>query len=316
MSNKPLNIISLFDGMSCGQIAINKFVNKGEYNWYASEIDKPAMNVTQHNFPDTKQIGDIRGITSETLKSIDGKVFMVMGGSPCTDLSIAGTRKGIVTKENIRITTLEQYLQLKEDNFEFQGQSYLFWEFIRVVKETKPKYFFLENVVMTGPNKVWEHVISNELGVKPIRINSSLVSAQNRDRLYWTNIPNVSVPEDREIFMKDIIEGAVAGYGSSNRKHHPTDIGWTKKVATMRIDNKANCLTKGGNRRKVKFINGDIRPLTVGECELLQTVPLGYTDVIGVCNTSRYAMLGNGWTVDVISHLFSTIPEFSKVKVF
>lgn len=315
MSNKPLNIISLFDGMSCGQIAVNKFLNKGDYNWYASEIDKPAMNVTQHNFPDTNQLGDIRGITSETLKSIDGQVFMVMGGSPCTDLSIAGSRKGIVTKENIRITTLEQYLQLKEDNFEFQGQSYLFWEFIRVVKETKPKYFFLENVVMTGKNKMWEHVISDELGVKPIRINSSLVSAQNRDRLYWTNIPNVSVPEDREIFMKDIIEGAVAGYGYSNVEFKNTPTRWTK-VDTMRPDNKANCLTKGGNRRKVKFLNGDIRPLTVGECELLQTVPLGYTDVIGVCNTARYAMLGNGWTVDVISHLFSTIPEFSKVKVF
>lgn len=315
MSKKPLNIISLFDGMSCGQIAINKFIDKEDYNWYASEIHKPAMNVTQHNFPDTNQLGDIRGITNKSLKSIDGQVFMVMGGSPCTDLSIAGTRRGIVTKENIRITTLKQYLQLKKDNFEFHGESYLFWEFIRVVKETKPKYFFLENVVMKGQNKFWENVISNELGVKPIRINSSLVSAQNRDRLYWTNIPNVSVPEDREIFMSDIIEGAVAGYGYSNVEFKNTDTRWTR-VDTMRPDNKSNCLTKGANRRKVKFLNGDIRPLTVGECELLQTVPLGYTDVIGVSNTSRYGMLGNGWTVDVISHLFSTIPEFSKVNVY
>jgi DNA (cytosine-5)-methyltransferase 3A len=314
MSKKPLNIISLFDGMSCGQIAINKFINKGDYNWYASEIDKPAMNVTQHNFPDTIQLGDVRSITNDNLKSSIGEVFMVMGGSPCTDLSIAGSRKGIVTKENIRITTLGQYLQLKKDNFEFHGESYLFWEFIRVVKETKPKYFFLENVVMTGKNKFWEQVISKELGVQPIRINSSLVSAQNRDRLYWSNIPNLSVPQDREIFMSDIVEGSVAGFGYRGVKLTKTDEKYTK-IGTMRVDNKANCLTKGGTTRRVKFLNGDVRPLTVGECELLQTVPLGYTDVIGVCNTSRYAMLGNGWTVDVISHLFSTIPEFSKVKV-
>lgn len=302
-------IISLFDGMSCGQIAINEFVDPSEYKWYASEIEKQAMKVTQHNFPDTIQLGDVRFITDDQIKTM-GEIFMVVGGSPCTDFSIAGKRKGMTTKENLNITSLDQYLKLKEEGFEFMGQSYLFWEYVRIVNVAKPKYFLLENVLMRGKNKFWEDVISNTLNVRPIRINSALVSAQNRDRLYWTNIPGVTIPKDKEILLYDVIYPAYGGYGLrgiKNKNANPSHT-WIQN-GTTRQDFKANCLTKSSSCRYIEMLNGFRRPLTVEECELLQTVPKGYTDVPGVRYNARYNMLGNGWTVDVIKHIYSFIPE-------
>jgi DNA (cytosine-5)-methyltransferase 3A len=310
MKKNKFTIISLFDGMSCGQIAINRLIKRSMYNWLASEIDKGAMGITQFNFPDTIQLGDVTKLDKKGIKKLVDQVFMVMGGSPCTDVSIAGNRKGMVTKENIRITSLKQYLQLKKDGFEFHGESYLFWEFVRVVKETKPKYFFLENVLMKGKNKFWEDVISKELGVQPIRVNSSTMSIQNRERLYWTNIPNITVPEDRNINVPDVIEDAVTGYGFRGVKLKKTDKNYTRK-GTARIDNKLNCLTKSSGCRYVKLSSGEVRPLTLEECEVAQTVPVGYvSNVPNVRKSDKFTALGNGWTVDVIEHMFSFIPEF------
>jgi DNA (cytosine-5)-methyltransferase 3A len=303
------NIISLFDGMSCGQIAINEYLSKDEYKWFASEIHYPSMNVTNHNFPQTVQLGDVSKITGTMLPK---DVFMVMGGSPCTDLSIAGSKRGIVME------TLDEYLKLKKEGFEFKGESYLFWEFVRIVKMTKPKYFFLENVNMTGKNKKWIKVISDVLGVQPIRINSSLVTAQNRDRLYWTNIPGITTPEDRNIKLGDIIEGAVGGFGKRGVIKKGEIKPGEKKYyypGSTRKDSKANCLTKGTRCAYYKDTTGNEHKLTIEHCEVLQGVPVGYTNVIGVCKTDRYAMLGNGWTVPVIEHLFSKIPEFELVEV-
>lgn len=303
------NVISLFDGMSCGQIALNYFLYGSQYRWYTSEIDPNAAKVTKHNFPNTIPLGDIRFITDEQIKAI-GPVFMVMGGSPCTDFSIAGKRKGMTTTENVRITSLEQYLKLKDEGFEFHGQSYLFWEYVRILKIAKPRYFLLENVIMKGKHKFWEYVITNVLSVQPLRINSSLVSAQNRDRLYWTNIPGVTIPEDREIVMYDVIHKAYAGYGIRGvRNENPTPgHTWIQK-GVSRKDFKSNCLTKGGSCRMVEMMDGTIRPLTVNECEKLQTIPVGYTSVPGVSDTARFAMIGNGWTVEVIKHILSFIPK-------
>lgn len=201
-----MNVLSSFDGMSGGQIALTELdipIDK----YYASEIDKYAMQFTIQNFPDTIQVGDVRELDINKLDKID----LLIGGSPCQSLSMAGKRKGLSTKEGIEIFDLEMYLELKENGFEFEGQSYLFWEYIRIYNDLlergdNPK-FFLENVEM---GKKWESVFNDILGRKGIHINSALVSAQNRRRIYWTDIhDDIPQPEDRGILLRDILEEEV-----------------------------------------------------------------------------------------------------------
>lgn len=213
-----MNILSLFDGMSCGQIAL-KEISYSIDNYYASEVDKHAIKLVKHNFPNTRHIGDVRNIDISELPKID----LLMGGSPCQNFSFAGTRKGMSTKTEEEITTLERYLELKKQDFEFEGESYLFWEFLRILKEIRKKNnpdvkFLLENVVMA---KKWEGVINRALGIYPVKINSSLVSAQNRKRLYWSNVrvmqyglfgekaTDIPQPKDKELTLKDILEDKV-----------------------------------------------------------------------------------------------------------
>ena len=205
-----MNVLSLFDGMSCGQQALQRAGISIE-KYYASEIDKYAIQVTQHNFPDTIQIGDVTKVSAKDLPEI----FLLLGGSPCQSFSFAGKRKGMSTKCETEILTLEHYLELKAEGYEFEGQSYLFWEFMRLLHETKPKYFLLENVIM---GEKWEKVLSKAIGVNAIEINSALVSAQNRRRLYWTNIglapaglfgdleSIIKQPKDKGILLKNILE--------------------------------------------------------------------------------------------------------------
>lgn len=177
-----MNVLSLFDGMSCAQIALERSgieIN----NYFASEIDKYAIKVTQANYPNTIQLGDIRNIKAEDLPEID----LLIGGSPCQGFSFAG----------------------KQLNFD-DPRSKLFFEFVRLLKECKPKYFLLENVKM---KKGYQDIISDYLGVEPIEINSALVSAQNRRRLYWTNIPNIQQPKDKKIYWGDVREFGVKWSG-------------------------------------------------------------------------------------------------------
>ena len=171
-----MNVLSLFDGMSCGQIALKKLGAKVD-NYYASEIDKYAIKVAKENFPNTVHLGDVTKITSVPYNV---KIDLLIGGSPCQGFSKSGNRL----------------------NFD-DPRSKLFFEFVRILKLVKPKYFMLENVVM---NKESRDIISEYLGVEPIEINSNLVSAQSRRRLYWTNIPNVTIPEDKGIVIRDILE--------------------------------------------------------------------------------------------------------------
>jgi DNA (cytosine-5)-methyltransferase 3A len=170
-----MNVLSLFDGMSCGQIALNR-IGVTNYKYYASEIDKHAIKLTQHNFPNTIQVGSVTELKGSALPKID----LLIGGSPCQGFSFSG----------------------KQLNFD-DPRSKLFFEFVRLIEETNPKYWLLENVVM---KKEYQDVITQYLGVEPIKINSSLVSAQNRERLYWTNIPNVTQPKDKGILLSDILE--------------------------------------------------------------------------------------------------------------
>lgn len=311
-----MNVLSLFDGISCGQVGLNKLGIKYE-NYYACEIDKHAISITQKNFPNTIQLGDVTKIKGENLPKID----LLIGGSPCQGFSFAG----------------------KQLNFE-DPRSKLFFEFVRLKKELNPKYFLLENVKM---KKMYQDVITEHLGVNPIQINSSLVSAQNRVRLYWTNIPNVEQPEDKGILLPDILETGVvdrdksycldANYWKGNtleqyltksrrqivfterrteeakliRKEYREKYGRDfcprrSKELVPREDDKCNCLTTSLTKEHILLDESyNFRKLTPVECERLQTLPDNYTE--GISNTQRYKALGNGWTVDVISHIFKNM---------
>jgi DNA (cytosine-5)-methyltransferase 3A len=329
-----MNVLSLFDGISCGQIALDQ-LDFNVDNYYAAEIDKWAIQVAKKNYPNTKHLGDVTELKGDDLPKID----LLIGGSPCQGFSFAG----------------------KQLNFD-DPRSALFFEFVRLLKETNPKYFLLENVRM---KQEYQDVISEHLGVKPIMINSALMSAQNRVRLYWTNIPNIEQPEDKGIVLKDILEDGVGDrpcelkeFNKDSTCHHAataTDIKGNESIKRVYADSgkSPTVTTMGGGHREPKVLCGRIvgrkinpetgrrddynpdikavqrleprldeksgtlttvqkdnvvvipptyRKLTPLECERLQTVPDDYTE--GVSNTQRYKMLGNGWTVDVIKHIF------------
>lgn len=263
-----MNILSLFDGLSCGQIALNRVGIKYD-KYFASEIDKFAIQVTQHNYPETIQIGDVTQVKGSDLPQID----LIIGGSPCQGFSFAG----------------------KQLNFD-DPRSALFFEFVRLIEECKPKYFLLENVVM---KKEYEDVITEHMGVEPILINSNLVSAQNRKRLYWTNIPNIKQPEDLNIKMSDILLSGQHIMVSKQKKEHKP--GGEKSSTLLARDYKGF----GNQQMSGVMDNNNIRMLTPIEYERLQNVPDNYSSVVS--NTQRYKMLGNGWTVDVIAHIFKNI---------
>jgi len=291
---KGISVLSLFDGMSCGQIALNRIGIEYD-NYFASEIDKHAIKVTQTNYPNTIQLGDVTKIKGSDLPKID----LLIGGSPCQGFSFAG--KGL--------------------NFE-DPRSKLFFEFVRMlneIKETNPDVLFLlENVKM---KKEFQDIITEHLGVEPIEINSNLVSAQNRKRIYWTNIQNVKTPNDKCIFIEDIIENGSALTDKSQtivatiyKENAKSMIKRNKKGLLVIIDDmyknrperiyedKAPTLRSERNGLKVKN-EYEVRKLSVVECERLQNVPDNYTNAVS--DTQRYKMLGNGWTVDVIVHIFS-----------
>ena len=333
-----INVLSLFDGMSCGQIALERVGIKVN-NYFASEIDKYAIQVTKHNYPNTKHIGDVTKVKGAELPKID----LLIGGSPCQGFSFAG----------------------KQLNFD-DPRSKLFFEFVRLLEETKPKYFLLENVKM---KKEYQDIITEYLGVEPIVINSNLVSAQNRTRYYWTNIPKIEQPNDKGLSLKDITEDGLQSLGLAQRGRYneegkvvqkyelngteksnamttvskdtllfiPVDKhssssglvclgGVMKPTHKLWLDNgkllqrnfsqgnrvyssegksaTLNANSGGiGGKTGLYEIDGVIRKLTRLECERLQTVPDGYTSVVS--DTQAIKMLGNGWTVDVITHIFN-----------
>lgn len=219
MNKNGINVLSLFDGMSCGQIALKELGIKVD-KYYASEIDKHAIKQTMLNFPDTIQLGSVTEVDARKLGHID----LLIGGSPCQSFSFAGRRNGMSTETNEEVYTLERYLELKNEGFRFVGESYLFWEYMRIlgeVRETNPNvFFFLENVEM---GEKWESVLTKAIGIPGVHINSALVSAQNRRRIYWTNIktkteglfgwtvPDIPQPEDRGIMLSDVLEDEVEG---------------------------------------------------------------------------------------------------------
>ena len=335
-----MNVLSLFDGMSCGMLALDRLGIKVD-KYYASEIDKYAMQVSAANYPEIIQVGDVCDLKSKDFKDID----LILAGSPCQGFSFAGK-------------------QLAFDD----PRSALFFEFIRLLKEIKPKYFLLENVKM---KKEYLQIISEQVsacypeitfGIEPIFINSSLVSAQSRQRYYWTNIPNVEQPKERGIVLKDILED---GFDTERDKSHCLDanyykgssvenyfkksrrqmvfkdsqqnsmvlapqklveikagafrarsldengkrVAWKdvkpKQVLETRKDEKSNSITSVQKDNVLTKDEVYWRKLSPRECERLQTVPDDYTN--SVSNTQRYKMLGNGWTVEVITHILKNM---------
>ena len=303
---EKINVLSLFDGMSCGQIALNKVGIEYE-NYFASEIDEYGIKVSTHNYPATKHLGNVKEIDYSKLPKID----LLIGGSPCQSFSFAGKQKGMTTKDNVEILTLEHYLELKNDGFEFQGQSYLFWEYMNALNILKPKYFLLENVKMSDK---WKKVLSKAIGFEPILICSGNISAQNRPRYYWTNIPNVVEPSKIDIKLKDILETTVDDkYNIKNErvgtlmKFLSKNYKVTGKVPTLTTELEHSTGKNFYPKTLVEIFDvlGYYRRLTPIEVERLQTVPDNYTSV--VTDTERYRMLGNGWTVDVIAHIFKQL---------
>jgi DNA-cytosine methyltransferase len=304
---KIKNALGLFDGISCGQVALQR-AGVTYDTYYASEIVENSIKITQKNFPNTVQLGDIAKWREWNLENVD----LIIGGSPCQGFSAAGNKL----------------------NFN-DPRSKLFFDFVDVLEHHKPKYFLLENVKMKGE---WRDIITEYLGVKPILINSNLVSAQNRPRYYWTNIPNIQQPQDKGIFLKDIIEDNVdekyyLSQKNKNFRSVATPFALTErrteeakkirreyqhkygrdfsprrgKELVARNDGKMNCLTKTYSLKEhTLFDNQNIyRKLTPVECERLQTLPNGYT--AGFSDSQRYKVLGDGWTVDVIAHIFRNI---------
>lgn len=248
-----MKILSLFDGMSCGQQALERAGIKVD-NYFASEIDKHAIKVTMANYPNTIQLGSVVNVDGYSLPKID----LLIGGSPCQSFSFAGKRKGMATKCDTEILTLEHYLELKAEGYEFEGQSYLFWEYMRLLNEVKPKYFLLENVEM---GEKWEKILSKAIGVKPIEINSALVSAQNRRRLYWTNIGMqpmglfddlesiIPQPKDKGILLKDILESEVDAKYYLSQQRIETMLKSERSVPYVDEETKKfNCLLAGYNK--------------------------------------------------------------------
>lgn len=341
-----MKILSLFDGISCARVALARARIPVE-EYLASEIDPYAIQISQTRWNDVTHTGDVKKLDFMKLHYRPAyKPDLLIGGSPCQDLSIAKrNRKG-----------------LKGD------RSSLFYEFVRILRETRPKYFILENVASMSEES--KNIISKELGVEPIMINAALVSAQQRKRLFWTNIPNVKLPEDRNIFLKDIIEegfterdkslAITATYSHACAKdyflkgHRQMIFNKPVRVAQYgkggqgdriySIDGKSVTLSANGGGRGAKtglyiiqkargnnkggiralngktptltssswefnnklFKDGVIRKLTPIECERLQGLPDNYTS--GISNSQRYKVLGNAFNVDVIAHILSFIP--------
>jgi len=295
-----MRVLSTFNGMGCLWIALAELGITPDVA-FSSEIDKYATQISDKNYPGVIQLGDVTGIGPE----YTGRIDFLAGGTPCQNLSMAVINN------------------LKHNQGLSGEKSKLFYEFLRLKQELQPKYFLLENV--GGMTTVNKDMISYALGVEPIRINSNLFTAQDRDRLYWTNIPIPELPEDKGVVLMDIVEppelvpekywyDVPFTYNGDEAKVQATlhinghDI--LKRV--YNLNGKCGTLTKvsGGSQQKKVFQDGRCRKLMPIEYERLQNVPDGYTS--GVSDGQRYNMLGNGWTVDVIKHILSGMLVYVK----
>ena len=315
-----VNVLSLFDGISCGMIALERSGIKVD-NYYASEIEKSAIEISSKNYPNITRLGDITKIKDDILSQLP-KIDLILAGSPCQGFS----RNGNMLNFN-------------------HPQSKLFFDFVRILEwvrenNNKDVKFLLENVEM---KKEWKNVITEYVEVQPIEINSNLLSAQNRPRVYWTNIEGVNIPKNADIKLMDILDDNIDTSDFINHKGILVDDSFNENELNLidvindevRISQATkqgyivsengdgvnlsfpNSKTRRGRVIKQKtntldkscnicvYCNGILRKLTINELEKLQTLPVGYT--LGVSETKRRAAIGNGWTVDVIAHILKNI---------
>lgn len=296
-----MNVLSLFDGISCGMVALERVGIKVD-NYDAYEIEKNAIKISEKNYPNINHLGDVFQGDFSCSPVTHEKYDILIGGSPCTYWSIA-------QKADSRETVSEGF-----------GWE-LFSQYLRALNEAKPKYFIYENNKSMSP--VIKAEITKHLGVEPIYINSSLVSAQSRKRLYWTNIPNVGLPEDRGILLSDILESgrvdrdkslciARRYAGCSGSQSYLCRRYWGKSFYQLVFEGDIDVLKsiwKNNPRFECAPSYKNARRLTVVECERLQTLPDNYTAVEGLSDVPRIEAIGNGWTVDVIAHIMSYIPK-------
>lgn len=297
-----MNVLSLFDGMSCGRIALER-ANIHVDNYFSVEIKKHALSLVRKRFPKTVLLGDIKDVhfchdhfeikngDSWIEDGIKCKIDLLIGGSPCKGISMLNQKQqGLLHNESI-----------------------LFWDFVRLYKQTKPKYFLLEN---TPGQKVATNLITKTMGVRPIKFNSSLVSAQNRPRLYWTNIPVNSMPPKKHITTKDVFEDSMPQelLVTDGRKTWLNNESGRKSIEKgyTRINPypKSGCLTATGHIKwNCNYIlkDGNYRHLSIRELERLQTLPEGYCD--GMNYNDAYDLIGDGWTIDIITHILKHIKQ-------
>jgi DNA (cytosine-5)-methyltransferase 3A len=278
---------------------------------YTSEIFPPALLHETHHFPKNIKLGsvtdiDFRQLKEDIKRDFKNPIILLVGGSPCQNFSFAGTRKGMTTKTKEQIETLDRYLELKDEGVEFEGQSYLFWEFIRAKEELSPDYFLLENVKMNKKNK---EILNRAIGCEPVLINSSLVSAQSRERLYWFNW-TIEGLEDRGVELKDIIDESEP-FRPLGRWVY-SNWGNKRKLDSLKTiyAPKSSCLTTNKTHFRNYYLNESrdkYRNLSIKEWERLQTFPSGYVvglvDEGAVSATSAYKLIGNSWTLEVIKHI-------------
>lgn len=292
-----MNVLSLFDGISCGQVALNR-ANIAYDNYFASEIDKKAISVTQHHYPKTIQLGDARKVNFGGLPPID----LLIGGSPCQDLSRA--KKG---NEGLAGNT-----------------SNLFYEYVRALNTLKPKFFLFENVETKDQ---WRKIIDQELGVESININSSLVSAARRNRWYWTNIPVPSLPVDKNLVIKDIVlhpytfktftDPRITKTKKIKANQVKWDLGgkgwYSQQDRAYFLNNKMCCIPHKHAHRMLNIVvdlqNDIYRRIHPIEVERMQNLPDDYTNLPGITGPQRIELVGNGWTVDVIAHIFKFMKQ-------
>lgn len=287
-----MKVLSLFDGISCGMVALERAGIKVD-RYVAYEIEKNAIKVSQRNYPQIEHCGDVTVADFTQYRGFDA----VIAGSPCQSFSIT-------TSKNRK---------------HLQGKSRLFWEFVRAMKEVQPRWFLFENVASMSDEV--KQIISDVLGCQPIFVDSEDFSAQSRGRYYWTNIPvdlihfvkNTQVLAD--VLQEDVPEKYFYDCGFDF-------LGYDKTVCAIlhinghdilkRVNSPfAKCQTltcvSGGNQQKKVLVDGRCRKLTPLEYERLQTLPDGYTE--GISDGARYTAIGNGWTVDVIAHIFKGLKE-------
>ena len=282
-----MNVLSLFDGISCGMVALERAgIQVDRYKAY--EIDENAIKISKFNYPQIERGGDVFNAEYH-----EGEFDLLIGGSPCTYWSIAQTKNRETTSSGLGWNLFSQY--------------------VRALKEAKPKYFLYENNF--SMSKEIKAEITKAFGVEPIYINSSLVSGQNRKRLYWTNIPNVTVPDDRKIMLNDVVD-------FSKESFRPVgDWVWKKWGDKKKIEmlhdihsKKSHTLTTSATHSKAYYLNEDKTMycnLTVSDWERLQTLPVGYCGNVPVKKGAKYKAIGNGWTVDVIAHIFRGLNDES-----